>query len=87
MRKLVGANAIAVVGSPDKEALVREFGASMVINRSGFDFSKGMEASRAFGAEIRKLTGGRDPDIVFEHVWQGDLSDLGPGRQASSARS
>jgi crotonyl-CoA carboxylase/reductase len=66
--KLMGANAIAVVSSPDKEHMVREFGASMVINRSQFDFSQGPSASRAFGAEIRKLTGGKDPDIVFEHV-------------------
>jgi len=66
--KLVGANPIAVVGTPDKEHLVREFGASAVINRTAFDFSKGMEASRAFGAEIRRHTGGKDPDIVFEHV-------------------
>jgi crotonyl-CoA carboxylase/reductase len=66
--RLVGANAIAVVSSPDKEQLVREFGATMVIDRREFDFSKGVEASRAFGAEIRKQTGGRDPDVVFEHV-------------------
>jgi crotonyl-CoA carboxylase/reductase len=66
--KLVGANPIAVVSTSDKENLVREFGATQVINRSKYDFSKGMEASRAFGAEIRKLTGGKDPDIVFEHV-------------------
>ncbi len=66
--RLMGANPIAVVSSPDKAALMREFGASLVINRSAFDFSKGTEASRAFGAEIRKLTGGKDPDIVFEHV-------------------
>jgi crotonyl-CoA carboxylase/reductase len=66
--KLVGANPIAVVGTPDKEQLVREFGATAVINRGKYDFSKGTEASRAFGSEIRKLTGGKDPDIVFEHV-------------------
>jgi crotonyl-CoA carboxylase/reductase len=66
--RLVGANAIAVVSSPDKEQMAREFGAAMVINRSQFDFSKGVEASRAFGAEIRRLTGGKDPDVVFEHV-------------------
>jgi crotonyl-CoA carboxylase/reductase len=68
--KLVGANPIAVVSSPDKEQLVREFGATMVINRSHLDFRKGPETSRAFGAEIRRLTGGKDPDIVFEHVGQ-----------------
>jgi crotonyl-CoA carboxylase/reductase len=66
--KLVGANAIAVIGSPDKADLVREFGATAVIDRRAFDFTKGVEASRAFGAEIRKATGGKDPDIVFEHV-------------------
>jgi crotonyl-CoA carboxylase/reductase len=66
--KLVGANPIAVVGTPDKEQMVREFGAAAVINRSRYDFTKGMEASRAFGSEVRKLTGGKDPDIVFEHV-------------------
>lgn len=66
--KLVGANAIAVVSGTGKETMVREFGAPMVINRSTFDFSKGAETSRAFGAEIRRLTGGKDPDIVFEHV-------------------
>jgi crotonyl-CoA carboxylase/reductase len=66
--RLVGANPIAVVSSPDKEGLVREFGATAVINRSEFDFSKGIEASRAFGARVRELTGGKDPDIVFEHV-------------------
>ncbi|MBI4510221.1 MAG: crotonyl-CoA carboxylase/reductase [Deltaproteobacteria bacterium] len=66
--RLVGANPIAVIGSSDKEPLVRELGASMIIDRKKFDFSKGTEASRAFGSEIRKLTGGKDPDIVFEHV-------------------
>ncbi len=66
--KLMGANPVAVVSSPDKAALVREYGASMIIDRNQFDFSKGVEASRAFGNEIRRLTGGRDVDIVFEHV-------------------
>lgn len=66
--RLIGANAIAVVSSRDKEQLVREFGATWVIDRTQFDLASGMEASRAFGAEIRRLTGGKDPDIVFEHV-------------------
>jgi crotonyl-CoA carboxylase/reductase len=66
--RLMGANPVAVVSSPDKAALVREFGATMIIDRNDFDLSKGVEASRAFGTEIRRLTGGRDPDIVFEHV-------------------
>jgi crotonyl-CoA carboxylase/reductase len=66
--RLMGANPVAVVGSADKAALVREFGATMTIDRSKFDFSKGTETSKAFGQEIRKLTGGRDVDVVFEHV-------------------
>src|SRR5262249_32331954 len=66
--RLMGATPLAVVSSLDKVDLVREFGASLVINRSQYDFTKGAEASRAFGAEIRRLTGGKDPDVVFEHV-------------------
>jgi crotonyl-CoA carboxylase/reductase len=65
---LVGANPIAVIGTAEKEALVRAHGATMVIDRSRFDLSAGATASRAFGTEIRRLTGGKDPDIVFEHV-------------------
>jgi crotonyl-CoA carboxylase/reductase len=66
--RLTGANAIAVIGGPDKEPLVREFGATHVIDRTKFDLASGVPGSRAFGAEIRRLTSGRDPDIVFEHV-------------------
>jgi len=68
LAKLVGANPIAVVSSADKADLVRELGADMIIDRRGFDLSKGKEESRRFGAAIRELTGGNDPDIVFEHV-------------------
>lgn len=79
--KVLGANPIAVVGSSDKVALVRSLGAEMVLDRRDFDFvwrpgetpervqarTAGM---RRFGAAIRELTGGRDPDVVFEHVGQ-----------------
>jgi crotonyl-CoA carboxylase/reductase len=64
---MMGAHPIAVIGSANKEALVRAHGATMVIDRSRFDLTAGASASRAFGAEIRRLTGGRDPDVVFEH--------------------
>jgi crotonyl-CoA carboxylase/reductase len=64
--RLAGANAIAVIGSMDKEPLVREFGAAHVIDRSRYDLAAG--PSKELGKEIRRLTGGRDPDIVFEHV-------------------
>ena len=40
----------------------------MLIDRREFDFSKGQDESRRFGKKIRELTGGEDPNIVFEHV-------------------
>ncbi len=80
--KLYGANPIAVVSSEEKERLVRRLGADMVINRSEFDFEKicagteqeKMAEQRRFGKAIRDLTGGKDPDIVFEHVGRDTLS-------------
>jgi crotonyl-CoA carboxylase/reductase len=80
--KLYGANPIAVVSSKEKEELVRSLGADMVINRREFDFSKitnGAEAEklaeqRRFGKAIRDRTGGKDPDIVFEHVGRDTFS-------------
>lgn len=80
--KLYGANPIAVVSSKDKETLVRGLGADMVINRREFDFDRirdGTEQEkvaeqRRFGKAIRELTGGRDPDVVFEHVGKDTFS-------------
>lgn len=80
--KLYGANPIAVVSSSEKEKLVRELGAEMVINRKDFDFATirdGDERAkvaeqRRFGKAIRDLTGGKDPDIVFEHVGKDTFS-------------
>jgi len=66
--KLMGATPIAVVSSDEKAAMLREYGATLAINRRNYDFTKGLETTKAFGREIRRLTGGRDPDIVFEHV-------------------
>jgi crotonyl-CoA carboxylase/reductase len=68
LARLVGANPIAVVSRDDKAELVRSLGAEMIINRNEFDLSKGPQESRRFGKKIRELTGGEDPDIVFEHV-------------------
>src|SRR5690606_6599704 len=65
---LTGANPIAVVSREDKAELCRKLGARMIINRREFDFRKGPDESRRFGKKIRELTGGADPDIVFEHV-------------------
>jgi crotonyl-CoA carboxylase/reductase len=67
LARLVGANAIAVIGSATKEPLVREFGAAHVIDRSRFEVTAGAPC-KELGKEIRRLTSGRDPDIVFEHV-------------------
>ncbi len=66
--RLLGAQSIAIVGSEEKAALVKEYGATYVINRKNYDFTKGIEATKAFGQEIRRLSGGRDPEVVFEHV-------------------
>jgi len=79
--KVLGANPIAVVSSPDKVELARSLGAEMWLNRRDFDFMwrpnetpeqvKARTAGmRKFGGAIRELTGGKDPDIVFEHVGQ-----------------
>jgi crotonyl-CoA carboxylase/reductase len=68
LAKISGANPIAVVSSDDKAELVRSLGAQMIINRREFDLSKGFDEMRRFGKKIRELTGGEDPDIVFEHV-------------------
>ncbi|MHB8572661.1 MAG: crotonyl-CoA carboxylase/reductase [Candidatus Dormibacteria bacterium] len=77
--RLVGANAVAVVSSDDKAALVRELGAAGVIDRRQFDFvpRDGDDADQAkfrtgevkrLGKAIREITGGDDCNIVFEHV-------------------
>src|SRR5678815_287170 len=77
--KLMGAHPVAVVSSPSKIELVRRLGATMIVNRREFDFVRRpdddadkakfrMSELKRFGAEIRRLTGGKDPDIVFEHV-------------------
>lgn len=77
--RLYSANAIAVVSSDEKAALTRALGATAAINRSEFDLVKRPDESpeqgrhrvsemRRFGRRIRELTGGRDVDIVFEHV-------------------
>jgi crotonyl-CoA carboxylase/reductase len=79
--RIMGANPIAVISSPDKIDLVRSLGAEMVINRKDFDFAwshnesperakKRLDETKRLGGEIRKLTGGRDPDVIFEHVGQ-----------------
>ncbi|MGV9387090.1 crotonyl-CoA carboxylase/reductase [Nonomuraea sp. NPDC003707] len=73
---------VCVVSSDHKAELVRAQGAELVINRAdeGFRFWKDPETPdpkewKRFGARIRELTGGDDPDVVFEH----------PGRETMGA--
>jgi crotonyl-CoA carboxylase/reductase len=79
--KILGANPIAVVSSPDKIELVKSLGAEMFVNRKEFDFAwtpnetpertkRRMDETKRLGAAIRQMTGGKDPDVIFEHVGQ-----------------
>src|SRR3954469_21277327 len=72
--RLYGANAVAVVSSEDKIELCKRLGAAAVIDRREFDLvdrdsgESNIPEMKRFGKTIRAATGGRDPDIVFEHV-------------------
>jgi crotonyl-CoA reductase len=77
-----GGTPIAVVSSPEKVKLLNELGVEAVIDRKaeGFRFWKDEHTQdesewRRFGKRVRELSGGRDPEIVFEH----------PGRQTMGA--
>jgi crotonyl-CoA reductase len=77
-----GAVPVCVVSSPEKAELCRAMGAELVIDRAaeGYRFWKDDDTQdvgewKRFGAKIRELTGGDDPDIVFEH----------PGRETFGA--
>jgi crotonyl-CoA reductase len=77
-----GAIPVCVVSSPDKAALCRRMGAELIIDRSAEDYrfwkdpqTQDQSEWKRFGARIRELTGGDDPDIVFEH----------PGRETFGA--
>ena len=77
-----GAIPVCVVSSPTRADLCHRMGADLVIDRraEGFRFWKDEQTQdpaewRRFGSRIRELTGGEDPDIVFEH----------PGRETFGA--
>ncbi|MER5647592.1 crotonyl-CoA carboxylase/reductase [Streptosporangium sp. NPDC002524] len=77
-----GATPVCVVSSPEKAELARRAGASLIIDRSAERYSFWQDEHtpdvaewRRFGKHIRELTGGDDPDIVFEH----------PGRETFGA--
>lgn len=76
--RAVSAIPICVVSSPEKEAYCRSLGAELFLDRTEFPYlstpSAGASAPTAemrdFRRRLRSLTGGSDPDIVFEHVGQ-----------------
>ena len=77
-----GAIPVCVVSSAEKAEIVRSMGADLVIDRSveNYKFWKDEHTQdpkewQRLGKKIRELTGGEDPDIVFEH----------PGRETFGA--
>jgi crotonyl-CoA reductase len=77
-----GATPVCVVSSDDKAELCRSMGAELIIDRRAEEYrfwkdetTQDPKEWRRFGARIRDLTGGDDPDIVFEH----------PGRETFGA--
>jgi crotonyl-CoA reductase len=77
-----GAIPVCVVSSPEKADIVRSMGATLIIDRSveNYKFWKDTQTQdpkewQRLGKKIRELTGGEDPDIVFEH----------PGRETFGA--
>ena len=69
-----GAFPICVVSSSEKAKLCETIGARWVIDRNaeGYRFwnedgTQNVRELRRFGKKIRELTGGEDPDVVYEH--------------------
>ncbi|RZS32482.1 crotonyl-CoA carboxylase/reductase [Herbihabitans rhizosphaerae] len=69
-----GAIPVCVVSNQEKADICRSMGAELIIDRSaeGYKFWKDENTQdpkewQRFGKKIRELTGGEDPDIVFEH--------------------
>jgi NADPH:quinone reductase-like Zn-dependent oxidoreductase len=71
--KLFGARVIATASSDDKLAKARALGADEMVNYTRDDWPK----------VVRKLTGGRGVDVVFEHTgaatWPGSIVSLRKG--------
>src|SRR5580693_2474463 len=71
--KASGARVIATAGSDAKLARARELGADEVINH----------ATQKIATEVKRLTGRRGVDVVFEHVgeatWNESIRSLVPG--------
>ncbi|MHB1846795.1 MAG: crotonyl-CoA carboxylase/reductase [Deltaproteobacteria bacterium] len=78
---VVGANPIGVVSSDGKREFLRKLGCEKILVRDGFEIARHegetpaqaahrLSEMKRFGSAVRELTGGKDPDIVFEHVGQ-----------------
>jgi len=71
--RLRGARVIATASSDDKLQKARDLGASETVNYSSEDWPK----------QIKRLTGGRGVDVVFEHTgaatWPGSILSLKQG--------
>ena len=77
-----GATPVCVVSSEEKAEICRSMGADLIIDRAAEDYgfwsdehTQNPKEWQRFGKKIRELTGGDDPDIVFEH----------PGRETFGA--
>ncbi|SNQ46020.1 Crotonyl-CoA reductase [Frankia canadensis] len=77
-----GAIPVCVVSSARKADVCRSLGAELIIDRTAEDYrfwqderTQDPKEWQRFGRRIRELTGGDDPDIVFEH----------PGRETFGA--
>jgi crotonyl-CoA reductase len=77
-----GAIPVCVVSSPRRAEICRSLGAELIIDRVAEDYrfwrderTQEPREWQRFGRRIRELTGGDDPDIVFEH----------PGRETFGA--
>lgn len=79
--RLVGANAVGVVSREDKKQMVLDLGAVAAINRKDYGFERTgtetekeeaarLKESYRFRKELRPYFGGKEPNIVFEHVGQ-----------------
>jgi 2-desacetyl-2-hydroxyethyl bacteriochlorophyllide A dehydrogenase len=71
--KLAGARVITTAGTEDKMRQALEMGADFAVNHR----------DKSWPEQVRKLTGGRGVDLVFEHVgeatWEGSLRALARG--------
>jgi len=80
--KVLGAHAVGVVSSEEKGELVTRLGAAGWLNRKDFPKlaygapeapereQERLQETKRFGQAIRKISGGKDVDVVFEHVGQ-----------------